>query len=464
MEMGQPAGAVQSFDRALALDPSFPYARGLRLINKAYICDWTAINDEIADLDVRLRRGEPVAPPWTLLPLIDSPGLQRQAAEAWVAAKFPANGVLGPITRRSRHERIKIGYYCADFHRHPTGHLIAGLFERHHRSTFEVFAFSLRSVRDDDMHRRIMEGVDQFLDVRDRSDKDIAALSRALEIDIAVDLNGLITNNRVGIFAHRAAPVQVNYLAYPCTMGAPYIDYIIADNTVVPDAAFYTERVVRLPDCYQVNDARREVGERQFTRAQLGLPEKGFVFCCFNNNFKITPQVFDVWMRILRAVGGSVLWLIEDNAAAAANLWREAERRGIDRTRLVFAPRMPQEDHLARQAAADLFLDTLPYNAHTTCSDALWVGLPVLTCPGESFAARVAASQLRTMDLPELIAPNLAAYEALAISLAANRGRLDEIRRKLARNRISSPLFDLERFTLNIEAAYKRMYEDNRAS
>lgn len=463
MEIGQAAAAVASFDRALTLNPAFPYVPGLRLINKAYICDWNAIDVELADLVAKIERGAPVTPPWPLLALIDSPRLQRKVAESWVAAKYPPNTALGPIGHYPHHKRIKLGYYCADYHRHPTGHLIAGLFERHDRTKFEVIAFSLRPVRDDDMHRRIAAGVDRFIDVRDRSDKEIAELSRTLEIDIAVDLNGLISNNRMGIFAYRAAPVQVNYLAYPCTMGAPYIDYIIADKTIIPDPAYYTERVVRLPDCYQVNDAQRHSAERTLTRVELGLPETGFVFCCFNNNYKITPRIFDAWMRILHAVEGSVLWLIEDNTSAAANLRREAERRGINAKRLIFAPRVPQEDHLARQSAADLFLDTVPYNAHTTASDALRVGLPILTCPGESFASRVAASLLFAMDLPTLVAPTLAAYEALAIDLARDRARLDKIKRKLMLIRASSPLFDLDRFAANIEAVYTRMVADNYA-
>ncbi len=464
MEMGRAADAVASFDRALALNPAFPFAPGLRLINKAYICDWRAMESELADLVARIRRGEPVTPPWPLLALIDSPQLQKTVAQAWVSAQFPANGALGPLAKYPHHKRIRVGYYSADFHRHPTGHLIAGLFERHDRSAFEIFAISLRPVRDDDMHRRLATGVDRFIDVRARSDKDIAALSRSLEIDIAVDLNGLISNNRMGIFAHRAAPIQVNYLGYPCTMGAPFIDYIIADATVIPDATFYTERVVRLPDCYQVNDAQRDVAARQVSRAEVGLPDAGFVFCCFNNNFKITPRIFDIWMRILHAVDGSVLWLIEDSSAAAANLRREAEIRGIDPSRLVFAPRVPQEDHIARQAAADLFLDTLPYNAHTTGSDALWVGLPLLTCPGESFAARVAASLLQAIGMPELIAATLEDYEARAIALAKDTARLEAIKQKLLRNCATSPLFDLERFTLNIEAAYTQMVQDHRAA
>lgn len=463
-EMGRAGDAIASFDRALALDPAFPYAPGLRLINKAYICDWSAIDEDLAALEAKIHSGEPVTPPWPLLALIDSPQLQHKAAQAWVTEKFSANSALGPIARYPHHKRIKVGYYSADFHRHPTGHLIAGLFERHHRTAFEVFAFSLRPVRDDDMHRRLAAGADRFIDVRDRSDQDIAALSRDLEIDIAVDLNGLISNNRMGIFAHRAAPVQVNYLGYPCTLGAPFMDYVLGDKIVISDPAFYTERVVQLPDCYQVNDAQRDVADRRFTRAELGLPEAGFVFCCFNNNFKITPRIFERWMRILHAVDGSVLWLIEDSPAAAANLRREAEHRGVDRTRLVFAPRVSQDDHIARQMAADLFLDTSPYNAHTTASDALWVGLPVLTCPGQSFASRVAASILQTIDVSELIAPTLGDYESLAIALAKDPVRLDEIKQKLMRNRGSSPLFDLERFTRSIEAAYTRMVQGNHAA
>lgn len=456
-EMGRAAEAIASFDRALALNQAYPYARGLRLLNKAYICDWRGIDQEVADLVARTERGEPAALPWTLLPLIDSPQVQRRAAEAWVAANLPTNESLGPIAKRSRHERIKIGYYCADFHRHPTGHLIAGLFERHDRSAFEVIAFSLRPVRDDDMHRRIAAGVDRFIDVKDRSDRDIAALSRDLEIDIAVDLNGLISNNRLGIFAYRAAPVQVSYLAYPGTTGAPYFDYIIADSTVIPDPAFYTERVVALPGCYQVNDAVRHVADRSFTRTELGLPDTGFVFCSFNNNFKITPEMFDIWMRILLAVDGSVLWLIEDNGAAARNLRREADRRGVAGDRLVFAGRIAPDEHLSRHRLADLFLDTLPCNAHTTASDALWVGVPVLTCPGEGLAARVAASLVKAMDLPELIAPTLKDYEEIAVALALNPGRLRTLKEKMSRNRLTTPLFDTDLFARNIEAAYTQM-------
>ena len=464
-ELKQPAAAVVSLDRALQLNPGLPFLAGIRMLNKMQICDWTAFDRELADLVVRLERGEPASPSWPLLGLTDSAQLQRKAAESWTAAKCPEIPALGPLAKYQRHDRIKLGYYSADFHRHATAYLIAELFERHDRAKFELIAFSFGPATGDDMQKRLMAACDRFIDVSARTDRDVAVMSRELEIDIAVDLKGFSVGNRVGIFAHRAAPIQVNYLGYPCTMGASYIDYIIADETIIPDAArqFYTEKVAALPNSYQVNDRQRKISDRVFTRAELELPDKGFVFCSFNNNYKITPEIFDVWMRILKAIPGSVLWLIEDNPAAAANLRREATRRNVDTGRLVFAGRIAPEDHLARQRAADLFLDTLPYNAHTTASDALWVGLPVVTFPGGSFTSRVAASLLRAIDMAELIVPTLEEYEALAVTLASDPTRLRGIKQKLERNRLSSPLFDTERFARNIEAAYTRMFDEHHA-
>ena len=286
-------------------------------------------------------------------------------------------------------------------------------------------------------------------------------LARSLEIDIGVDLKGFTEDARTNIFAMRAAPIQVNYLGYPGTMGADYIDYLIADSTVIPASyrPHYTEKIVYLPNSYQPNDRKRQISDKMFTRSELGLPQEGFVFCCFNNNYKITPDVFDSWMRILEHVEGSVLWLLEDNEIAARNLKKEASVRGIDPDRLVFAPRMALPDHLARHRMADLFLDTLPYNAHTTASDALWAGLPVLTQIGETFAGRVAASLLNAMHLPELITTARDAYEALAVELATNPAKLASIKRKLTDHRLTTPLFDTELFTKHIEAAYTTMYE-----
>jgi predicted O-linked N-acetylglucosamine transferase (SPINDLY family) len=275
-----------------------------------------------------------------------------------------------------------------------------------------------------------------------------------------IDLNGHTRNGRPNIFAGRAAPVQVNYLGFPATMGADYIDYLIADRTLVPEPcrAHYTEKIVYLPDSYQINDTKRPISDKIFTRTECNLPEKAFVFCCFNNNYKILPDVFDRWMRILHRVDGGVLWLLEDNEIAALNLKKAAVERGVDANRLVFASRMPLPEHLARHRLAGLFLDTLPYNAHTTASDALWAGLPVLTQIGETFAGRVAASVLNAVELPELITATPQAYEDLAVELATNSEKLATVRAKLANNRLTKPLFDTRLFTRHIEAAYTAMY------
>jgi predicted O-linked N-acetylglucosamine transferase (SPINDLY family) len=338
---------------------------------------------------------------------------------------------------------------------------MAGLFEQHNKDKFELFAISFGPATKDEMQQRLALSFDQFVEVQNRTDKDIAALCRSLEIDIAIDLKGFTQDSRVGIFSHRAAPIQVNYLGYPGTMGTDYIDYLIADKVLIPEASapYFTEKIVYLPNSYQVNDAKRRISDTVFIREELGLPASGFVFCCFNNNYKIMPDTFDSWMRILQRVDGSVLWLFEDNPTAALNLRKEADLRGVNPERLVFAPRLPLAEHLARHRAADLFIDTFPYNAHTTASDALWAGLPVLTRTGESFASRVAASLLIAIDLPELITSTQEEYDALAIALATHPERLLAVKQKLARNRLTTPLFDTGLFTQHIEDAYTQMYQ-----
>ncbi len=334
--------------------------------------------------------------------------------------------------------------FSSDFHEHATAYLIAELLELHDRSRFEVTAFSFGPDSASPMRRRLRAACEHFVDVSQQSDDEIALLARESSIDIAVDLKGFTQNGRPGIFARRAAPLQVNYLGWPGTTGAAYMDYLIADRVLVPERnrPFFSEKIVYLPHSYQVNDRKRIIADKQFTRAELGLPPTGFVFCCFNNNFKITPVMFDLWMRILRRVEDSVLWLFEDTALAARTLQREAVLREVDAERLIFAPRMELSPHLARQRAADVFLDTVPCNAHTTASDALWAGLPLVTCPGEPLAARVAASLLTALDLPELIAATPLEYEELAVRLATDPASLVEIRQKLARNRLTAPLFD----------------------
>jgi predicted O-linked N-acetylglucosamine transferase (SPINDLY family) len=338
---------------------------------------------------------------------------------------------------------------------------LAGLFEMHDSARFETIAVSLGPDAPGKTRSRLEGAFERFIDVYSKSDREVAQLLRDLEIDIAVDLMGFTAGSRTRIFAFRAAPVQVSYLGYPGTMGAEYIDYILADRIVIPEPhhPYYTEKVVYLPDTYQVNDSKRVIADRTPARAAAGLPEEGFVFCSFNNNYKISPPLFDVWMRLLDKVTGSVLWLYESNAAAMRNLKKEAADRGIAPERLVFAPKIKIEDYLARHRLADLALDTLPYNGHGTTSDALWAGLPVLTCLGTTFAGRVAASVLNAIGLPELITHSLEEYEALALELATNGKRLADIKSKLARNRGTYPLFDTDRFRRHIEAAYTTMWE-----
>jgi predicted O-linked N-acetylglucosamine transferase (SPINDLY family) len=360
---------------------------------------------------------------------------------------------------------IRIGYFSADFRNHPVSLLTTELFETHDRTKFETFAFSTGPDTKDAVRSRLKGAFNEFIDARNHSDRSVAEHARRLEIDIAIDLGGHTQDSRTGIFAMRAAPLQVNFLGYPGTMGAAYMDYLVADHMIIPEShrRHYSEKIAYLPS-YQPNDSRRAISAKELKRQDFGLPQTGFVFCCFNNHYKITPGVFDVWMRILKRVDGSVMWLSGGHGSAADNLRNEASLRGIAADRLIFAEPMPMlEEHLARHRLADLFLDTLPFNAHTTASDALWAGLPVLTCTAEAFASRVAASLLTAIDLPELITSTQAGYEALAITLAANPERLAQIRKKLEANRLTMPLFDARQFTKNIEDAYAQMYERHQA-
>jgi predicted O-linked N-acetylglucosamine transferase (SPINDLY family) len=341
---------------------------------------------------------------------------------------------------------------------------MAGVFEHHKRLHFDTFAISFGPDDGSDMRRRLERAFDTFIDVSTKTDEQIATLLRAHSIDIAVDLKGFTQHSRPEIFAQRVAPIQVNYLGYPGTTGADYMDYIIADRIVIPEEhqRFYSEKVVYLPDSYQCNDSARAIAQDTPSRAALGLPEQGFVFCCFNANYKITPAVFDIWMRLLDRAEGSVLWLLQSNASAARHLRREAERRNIKADRLIFAPPLPLAEHLARLRAADLFLDTLPCGAHTTASDALWAGLPVLTELGDSFAGRVAASLLHAVGLPDLVTQSGKDYEAKAFTLATDRAALAAVRERLQHNRDRYPLFDTYRFTRYLDAAFKEMMQRHR--
>ena len=452
--------AFAAFDRAMEVKSGLDYAAGARLFAKLSLCDWTNLQAETGQLLARVREGLPASAPFSLLAISPSAEDQLQCAER----RARDQTVFPPLWRGEvyTHDRIRVAYLSADFREHPVAYLIAGLLEQHDRSRFEITALSLAPDRASPMRGRIEAAVEHFIDVHPQSDDDIAALIRRREIDIVIDLMGLTQHNRLSVLARRPAPIQVNYLGYSGTTGADFIDYIVADATVIPEEhrAFYSEEVVWLPDCYLITDDRRAVAERTPSRSECGLPEDGFVFCCFNNTYKLGPETFAVWTRLLKATPGSVLWLSEANVTAQVNLRREAEQSGIEAGRLIFAPRLPDvADHLARQRQADLFLDTLPYNAHTTACDALWAGVPLVTCLGTTFVGRVAASLLKAIGLDELITRSLEDYEALALKLAHDPALLAALRDRLAHNKTRFPLFDTARTTRQIEAAYTMMWQ-----
>lgn len=463
-DLGQLEGALADFDEALRLKPDYPYLPGIRLHTKLRLCDWRNLDQDIAVLERHIASGAPVTMPWLSLGFTNAPALQYTAAKTWATETHPPRNTFGDFPKPPHPQKagakIRVGYFSMDFRDHPVAQLTARLFELHDRSAFEVFAFSYGPDTKDDVQKRLRGAFDAFIDVREKSDEDIAALARHMRIDIAVDLAGYTTDARPGIMALRAAPLQVSYLGYAASMAVPYIDYIIADRHVIPEGGdkYFSEKIAYLP-CYQASDNKRAIADRTFSREELGLPPTGFVFCCFNTHHKILPAVFDVWMRILRQVEGSVLWLSEANPTAVRNLGLEAERRGVNKERLVFAKRVAMADHLARQRAADLSLDTLPFNAHTTASDALLAGLPILTCAGNTYAGRVAASLLYATDLPELVTSTPAEFETRAVTLAKQPDQLRALRDRLHNTRESCLLFDSVRFTKHIEDAYRRMLE-----
>ena len=452
--------AIASYDRALEIRPDDGYALGGAADCALSVCDWTQRAKRADELKRNMADGKSIIYPFVFLSYGGDATLQLKCARRYISDQIPMAPQPLWDGRIWRNDKIKVAYLSADYCQHPTAYLTAGLFEYHDRSRFEVLGISFGPDDKSSIRSRLINAFDQFHDVRFKNDQDVAKLLHELRVDIAIDLKGYTRGSRESIFAYRPAPIQVNYLGYPGTMGADFIDYVIADKIVLPfdRQPYYTEKIVHLPGCYQINDSQRSIGNWAPGRKEIGLPEGGFVFCCFNNNYKIIASVFDVWMRLLKTVDGTVLWLLRDNEGAEKNLRREAAERGIDLERLIFADRVTIEQHLARHRLADLFLDTLPYNAHTTASDALWTGLPVLTCCGDSFPGRVAASLLNAVGLPELVTHNLDDYQALALRLAKDRSLLAGIRTKLARNRESCALFDCKRSTRHLEEAYATMW------
>ena len=456
----QHLAAIESFDKALTLAPEIDFAYGERFHANMEICNWNDAQNQFQELIQRVQLNMKAPQPLVIIGICNSLPLQQRAAEIYAYDKYPSKLTLLPIAKRNKAHKIRLGYFSMDFRNHAVTFLTAGLFEAHDREKFEVFAFSFGLDIKDEMRSRLEGAFDGFIDVRGKSDEEIAELARQMKIDIAIDLAGFTGDSRTSIFALRAAPIQVNYLGYPGTMGADYMDYLIADRVLIPEKsrAHYTEKIVYLP-CFQANDREREIADKVFTREELGLPQCGFVFCCFNNNYKITPGTFAGWMRILKSVDAGVLFLYASNNVVIVNLRKEAAQSGVDPNRLVFGTKLAPPEYLARFRVADLFLDTFPFNAGTTASDALWAGLPLLTLTGETFASRMAASLLRAIDLPELITSTQEEYEALAIELATQPERLAAIRQKLERHRLTTPLFNTKFFTQHIEGAYAQMYE-----
>jgi predicted O-linked N-acetylglucosamine transferase (SPINDLY family) len=453
-------------ERTWALWPDTALIGGQLMHCKMMMCDWLRVDELRRRIEADIDAGSTITEPFGLQGYCASPAILRRCAEVFTRTFYPDRSAeMPPAPTRPAGERIRIGYVSGEFRHQATSILLTEVLELHDKSRFEVFAFDNGWDDGTDLRRRIVRAVDELVPIRVPDDRAAAEMVRKRGIDVLVNLNGFFGEARTGLFSLRPAPVQVNYLGFPGTMGAPYIDYILADRWVIPPEQHphYTEAVVTLPDCYQPNDRRRRISDAPLSRRDVGLPDQAFVFCCFNNTYKVTPEVFSVWMRLLRQVPGSVLWLFANVPEAAANIVREAEAQGIDPSRVIPAPFLPLDVHLARLRMADLFLDTWPYNAHTTGSDALWAGVPVLTVTGDSFPSRVGASLLDAVGLPELITGSLAAYEALALHLARDRAALASLRARLAAARDKAALFDTPRLVRHIEAAYEGMVARARA-
>ncbi|TAL09577.1 MAG: tetratricopeptide repeat protein [Nitrospirae bacterium] len=465
-EQGRVKEAVGCFRQALSFKPDYAEAENQLMHQCQQLCEWNRF-DELVERQRRRIRHSPssLIAPFTMLCLPSSPSEQLACARNWVANRLSRVAALregiGFRFTRTPKSRLRLGYLSTDYCEHPVAHLIAELFELHDRTAFEVFAYSYGPDDGGATRARITRACDRFVDIRAASFEQAAGLIHKDGVDILIDLTGYTKGARTEIVALRPAPIQVNYLGYTGTMGAEFIDYMLTDAFITPPGqeVDYAEALVYLPGCWLVHDRKRHVAERTPTRKECGLPGQGFVFCCFNSTHKIIPMVFDVWMRVLQEVPGSVLWLLESNSGVSENLRREAKARGVNPARLVFAPRVPAAQHLARLRVAGLFLDTLPFNAHLTASEALWVGLPVLTCPGETFASRVAGSLLQAVELPELIAASLSDYEAKAVRLARSPAALKAVRERLTKNRLAAPLFDSERYARHLEQAYRVMWD-----
>jgi predicted O-linked N-acetylglucosamine transferase (SPINDLY family) len=444
------------------LDPYNSAARAQKLHQQSHVCDWPAIDADksyFAELGVK---GKAI-PPLPMLSIEDAPDRHRLRSELYARERILQKPLPATVKPSKTPKRLRIGYFSTDFTEHPVAYLIVKVLEQHNRDSFEVFGYCLHNNnKKSELRSRLINSFDYFFETKGISDKEVALQAREDKIDIAIDLNGYTQNARPGIFAYRAAPIQINYLGYPGTLGAEFMDYIVADKYLIPPDTekYFNEKKLYLPNTYMPTDDGREISTKEISRSEMGLPEDAFVFCCFNNNYKITSSEFDIWMRLLKKVDKSVLWLRQSNQFSHVNIKNEAKKRNIDPSRIVFAKRAPMDEHLARQKLADLFIDTFAFNAHTTTTEALWAGLPVITKTGKGFAARVAGSLLNAIGLPELITKTEQDYEALALELATHPNHLKQIKAKLDTNRLSKPLFNTKQYTNHLETAYKMAYDN----
>ncbi|EBA18424.1 TPR repeat protein [Roseobacter sp. SK209-2-6] len=457
---GEKELAIERFDAILQENPADDRTRACRLDALAQINDWRWLQ-EYQECRRHLGLTGCSIPAFTALNLEDNPDLLRLRIQAYANERFPAVEPAPPCNHHERPKKLRIGYFSSDFHRHATMHLMGGLFAAHDKARFEIYAYSYDAAPADAIRKRVQDAVTCFRDISTTQEAAILEQVKADKLDIAIDLKGFTGNNKSHLFAHRLAGIQISYLGFPATSGSTAFDYFIGDHKTCPPGSerFFEEHLIRMPNSYQANDNSRTISDKQYTRADCGLPDDGFVFCSFNNSYKITPREFDIWMRLLAQTDGSVLWLLQTSQSSTENFRQEAEKRGIDASRLIFAPPLPQAEHLARQQVADLFLDSFTVNAHTTGSDALWAGVPILTLPGKQFAARVGASLLHAVGLPEMIATSEADYEKRALELAHDTEAMAKIRGKLYRNRLNSPLFDTDRFARDLEKGFDLAFE-----
>ena len=452
--------ALAAYEKAMELGDGNELALAAYLSCKMQLCDWNGISERLQKIENGEINRKDLFYPFHILSICNSPQIIKDVTQSYMSAEYPAKSDLGGFDKPARKKKIRLGYFSADFRNHAVSFLIAGLIEAHNKDKFELIAFSMGSDESDEMRERLKISFDEFIDISTKSDLEVAKLARNMHIDIAIDLGGITQNARPSIFAYRAAPIQIGYIGYLGTMAAPYYDYIIADEVIIP-AEYryaYSEKIIYLPS-YQANDPKRQISDRVFGKEEFGIPKESFVYCCFNNNYKFTPSILDSWSRILLQVDKSIMLLHAESETVKRNLRSEFSARGIDSSRIFFAERLPRAEYLSRYRIADLFLDTSPYNAGTTASDALWAGLPVLTFLGDTFSARMGGSLLNAVGLPELVCNSQKEYEDLAIVLGSDLPRIVALKEKLATNHLKVPLFDIESFSRNLENALEQAYE-----